>query len=145
MIPQHEQVWVENASLTSANTTHCLMALYLSCVLNVVHAASCTDFAIPVFASAFAFTLPTKIAACAFTSALVSLWIASLRWFAILAWIAFTRRFFLARCAIPGACSESRYHFFGANLVPSLYVAMVFRPRSMPTVLEPSGTRFSST
>jgi hypothetical protein len=23
MVPQHEQVWVENASLTSANTTHC--------------------------------------------------------------------------------------------------------------------------
>jgi hypothetical protein len=25
--PQLEQVWDENASLTSANTTHCLMAL----------------------------------------------------------------------------------------------------------------------
>lgn len=61
--PQHEHVWVENASLISSNTTHCLMALYLSCVLNVVHAASCTDFAIGVFASALAFTLPTKMMA----------------------------------------------------------------------------------
>ncbi len=50
MIPQHEHVWVENASLTSSNTTHRPMALYLSCVRNVVHAASCTDFAMLVFA-----------------------------------------------------------------------------------------------
>ncbi|MBB1631191.1 hypothetical protein A9975_09940 [Cupriavidus sp. UME77] len=97
MTPQHEHVWVENASLTSANTTHCLMALYLSCVRNAVHAASCTDFAILVFASAFAFTLPTKIPACLLTSADVSLWMTSLRWLAILAWIAFTRRFLFAR------------------------------------------------
>ena len=78
-VPQLEQVWVENASLTCANTTHRLMALYFSCVLNVVHAASCTDLAMLVFASAFAFTLPTKIAACLRTSADVSLWMASLR------------------------------------------------------------------
>jgi hypothetical protein len=37
---QSEQVWVENDSSTSANTTHCPMALYLSCVRNVVHAAA---------------------------------------------------------------------------------------------------------
>lgn len=84
LIPQIKHVWVEYASLISSNTTHGLMALYLSCVLNIVHAASCTDFAIGVLARALAFTLPTTITACSLTSRVVSLWIASLRWLAIL-------------------------------------------------------------
>ena len=42
--------------------------LYLSMVLSVVQLASNTDLANLVRASALAFTLPTKIAACSFTS-----------------------------------------------------------------------------
>ena len=61
--PQHEQVWVVYASLTSSNHTHAFSHLYLSMVLSVVQLASNTDLANLVRASALAFTLPTKIAA----------------------------------------------------------------------------------
>src|SRR5260370_22098009 len=62
-----EQVWVENASLTSANVAPAKSHLYRSIVRNADQPASSTDLACGVFASAPAFTLPTKIAWCSRT------------------------------------------------------------------------------
>src|ERR1700730_6122994 len=56
-----EQVWVENASLTSANVAPAKSHLYRSIVRNADQPASSTDLARGVFASAEAFTFPTNI------------------------------------------------------------------------------------
>jgi len=46
---------------------------------------------------------------------------------------------------MPNISSESLYQRGILKAVPSLYVAIVFNPRSIPIDVEPSGTRFSST
>src|SRR5450432_3530972 len=56
-----EQVWVENASSTSANAAPAKSHLYRSIVRNADQPASSTDLACGVFASAEAFTFPTII------------------------------------------------------------------------------------
>src|SRR5258706_10313276 len=84
-LAQHEQVWVENASLTSSNHTPASAHLYCSMVRNALQPASSTDLANRVLARAEAFTLPTKIAPLALTKRVLSLCNKSLRRFAILA------------------------------------------------------------
>src|SRR5258708_12189737 len=59
-----EQVWVENASLTSANVAPAKSHLYRSIVRNADQPASSTDLACGVFASAAALTFPTNIVSC---------------------------------------------------------------------------------
>src|ERR1700731_4833938 len=56
-----EQVWVENASLTSANVAPAKSHLYRSIVRNADQPASSTDLACRVLARAEAFTFPTNI------------------------------------------------------------------------------------
>src|SRR5260370_13689585 len=56
-----EQVWVENASLISANVTPAKSHLYLSIVRNADQPASSTDLACGVLTSAEALTLPINI------------------------------------------------------------------------------------
>ena len=85
MLPQHEQVWVEYASLTSSNHTPASSHLYCSMVRNALQPASNTNFAIRVFARPAAFTSPMKIAPYSLMSWVLSLCSASLRRFAILA------------------------------------------------------------
>src|SRR5450432_1636364 len=56
-----EQVWVENASLTSANVAPAKSHLYRSIVRNADQPASRTDLACGVLTRAAALTLPTKM------------------------------------------------------------------------------------
>jgi len=60
-----EQVWVENASMTSANVAPAKSHLYRSIVRKADQPASSTDLACGEFASAEAFTFPTNIVSCA--------------------------------------------------------------------------------
>src|SRR5882757_1264073 len=94
---QHEQVWVENASLICSNHTPASAHLYCSMVRNALQPASSTDFAMPVCARAEAFTLPTKMAPYSRASAVLNLCSASLRRLAIFACKALTLRFLFAR------------------------------------------------
>src|SRR3982074_3102023 len=64
-----EQVWVENASLTSANVAPAKSHLYRSIVRNADQPASSTDLACGVLTSAEALTLPTKLGSTARTTA----------------------------------------------------------------------------
>src|SRR6202789_3681773 len=59
-----EQVWVENASSTSADVAPAKSPLYRRIVRNADHLASSTDLACGVFTSAEAFTFPTNIVSC---------------------------------------------------------------------------------
>src|SRR5467141_2914667 len=59
--PHAEQVWVENASLTSPNVAPAKSHLYRSIVRKADQPASSTDFACAVFASAEALTFPTNM------------------------------------------------------------------------------------
>src|SRR5215813_5413893 len=96
------------------------------------------DFAILVFASLVGLTLPTTINAlsCAIRVD------CSCRWWrlalAILAWIALTRRVLLAlRDGERGLVSAVMLE--GGDRVPSVQVARVSRPRSMPISPVPGG------
>ncbi len=56
MLPHREQVWVVQASLTSANNTPRAIALYSSCCLNIAQPASSDDLLMLVLAMADGFT-----------------------------------------------------------------------------------------
>ena len=101
--PQHEQVWVKNASFTSAKAIPVWAHLYSNIVLMLPQPASKTDLAMVVLTIARGFTLLTKIAALVFTSVRVNLWMLSLRRFAILACIALTQRVFSPAVQCPAA------------------------------------------
>src|SRR5882724_9085560 len=88
-----EQVWVENASLTSANVAPAKSHLYRSIVRKADQPASSTDLACGVFASAEALTLPTKMVLYPRTRRVENWCRESFLRFAILAWIARTRSF----------------------------------------------------
>src|ERR1700730_16647400 len=83
-----EQVWVENASLTSTNVAPAKSHLYRSIVRNADHPASSTDLACGVLTSAEALTLPTKTVSYPRTRRVENWCRESLLRFAILAWIA---------------------------------------------------------
>src|SRR6267154_6146999 len=114
-----EQVWVENASLTSANVAPAKSHLYRSIVRKADQPASSTDLARGVFTSAEALTLPTKIVSYSRTRRVENCCSESFRRFAILAWSARTRFFLPARCAM-------------ASLAPSLVAPRVNSAKSSP-------------
>ena len=60
MLPQHEQVWVENASFTSIKTTPACWLLYSNIVFKLAQPASSVLLAILVLTS-FALSFPAQI------------------------------------------------------------------------------------
>ena len=104
-LAHEEHVWIGCASFTSSKTTPACWLLYSNTVLNMAQPASSVLLAIWVLTSFVLPTSPTKMAALFFTSVLLNWCRPSLRWFLILAWMARTRPFFLARRAVASAFS----------------------------------------
>ena len=104
-VPQSEQVTLENVSRPDTQVPASLLALYDNWNLTLCQAASSVDFAKGVLMSLLLDTSPMTISFALRAIAVVALCVQSARVLAIVAWIAFTRRFLCARWAIARASS----------------------------------------